>query len=176
MAFEGRAHPVGAVQKFANGGWNEPGIGGAVSPIVPANVPWESANADSLWGPAIHWNTSINRYVVLLNRACCVPKWPQEGIYVMFGQDLSDPGTWTVPTRILAGSEIGVGNGYYPQIFGTGPDETDTLAGASMRLFIDGVSKWTISFETPSPAAEGPVPDPARENPSGRGHSSVRQR
>ncbi len=147
MAFADHALPVGAVYKFANGDWTEPGVGGAVSPIVPARVSWDHADTDSLWGPAIHWNTAINRYVVLLNRACCAPRWPQEGIYVMFGQDLSDPATWTVPTRILAGSQIGVGAGYYPEVMGTAPGETDTVAGQSPRLFIMGISKWAISFE-----------------------------
>jgi hypothetical protein len=80
MAFEDRANPLGAVMKFHQGEWTEPGIGGAVTPALPARVAWENSGADSYWGAAVHWNTYLERYVVVLNRACCSPNWPQEGI------------------------------------------------------------------------------------------------
>jgi len=153
MAFENRANPVGAVYKLSLGEWTEPGIGGAVSPILPAVRGWERSDTDSFWGPAIHWNTAIERYVVLLNHACCKSGWPQEGIYAMFGHDLSDPATWTVPTKILDASQIGFAPGYYPQVMGIGPGETDSIAGDQPRLFIKGISKWQIFFSPPEPPA-----------------------
>jgi hypothetical protein len=149
MRFEDRTHPQGAVTKYYQGAWTEPGVGGAVTPFLPAKIPWENSNADSFWGPAVHWNTFLQCYVVVLNRACCSPNWPQEGIYVAFGSDLSDVGTWTAPAKILDGSQIGFAPGYYPQIFGIGPGETDSLAGQSARFFVKGVSKWFISFSDP---------------------------
>lgn len=153
MAFESRAAPAGAVYKYANGTWTEPGIGGAVTPILPPRVGWNFEDTDSFWGPAIHWNTAIERYVVLLNRACCKPGWPQEGIYLMYGTDLSDPGTWTYPARILTQPEAGFGPAFYPQVFGMGEGETDSIAGQQPRLFVKGVSKWEIHFTAPAPPA-----------------------
>jgi hypothetical protein len=158
MRFEDRARPQGAVTKFYQGGWNEPGIGGAVTAAFPARVSWEHSDADSFWGPAVHWNTLLKRYVVVLNRACCSTNWPQEGIYITFGSDLSDVLSWTVPAKILDASQIGFAPGYYPQIFGTATGETDSLAGQSPRLFVKGVSKWQLSFYDPNnPGSEDSV-------------------
>ena len=173
MAFGDRASPVGAVYKLSNGKWAASGIGGELSPILPARRDWSLSDTDSFWGPAIHWNTSIERYVVLLNRACCKSGWPQEGIYAMFGQDLSDPATWTAPAKILSASQIGFAPGYYPQVAGTGPGETDTIAGQLPRMFIKGVSKWQIYFAFPEPQEpqdpEEPPSNPYPQNLEDRG-------
>ena len=97
MPFENRADPVGFVSKYYVGAWTEPGIGGLVTPIFPVAVSWERSDTNALWGPAIHWNTYLNCYVVVLNHACCKPEWPQEGIYLSITPDLSDPGLWSTP-------------------------------------------------------------------------------
>jgi hypothetical protein len=150
MAFEDRDDPVGAVYKYHLGQWSEPGLGGMVTPILPAAVSWDRADTDSFWGPAIHWNTYLESYVVLLNHACCKPRWPQEGIYVTYPSDLSDPGTWTRPAKISFDKNIGFVPAYYPQVFGTDLDETDSLAGEVGRFFLQGVSKWQIVFSKAS--------------------------
>ena len=167
MAFEDRAQPVGAVHKLASGAWGQPGVGGAVTPLVPARVAWDFSGTDSFWGPAIHWNTAIERYVVLLNRACCKPRWPQEGIYAMFGRDLAEPSTWTAPSKILDDSQIGSAPGYYPQVFGLGAQETDTLAGQLPRLFIKGISKWQIYFSLPAGERGEVAPEATLSPPAG---------
>jgi len=146
MAMEDRANPVGAVYKYYNGEWTEPGLGGRVTPIFPVVVPWGESNTNAYWGPAVHWNTFLNQYVVLLNHACCKTNWPQEGIYITFNADLSNPWGWSDPYKILDSKAIGFAPGYYPQVFGTGPGESDTLAGETARLFVKGVSKWEIVF------------------------------
>jgi hypothetical protein len=146
MAFEDRASPVGAVWKYHEGAWEEAGLEGRVTPIFPASVNWQEEHADSFWGPSVHWNTHLNTYVVLLNRACCGPMWPQEGIYVGFNPDLSNPETWTAPRRILQAKDIGFAPGYYPQVLGLQPGETDTLAGQTVRLYVKGLSRWKIEF------------------------------
>ena len=74
MEFADRFQPMGAVYKYFDGDWFEPGIGGSASAIFPAHVTWANANADSFWGPSIHWNTYLRKYVMLLNRACCEPR------------------------------------------------------------------------------------------------------
>ncbi|MBI4906672.1 MAG: hypothetical protein HY820_23795 [Acidobacteria bacterium] len=147
FAFQDRYQPAGAVWKYFEGDWTEPGVKGKVTPVFPAMQAWQRADADSWWGPAVHWNTYLNRYVVFLNRACCAPGWPQEGIYMASTLDISRPLTWSWPQKIMSKSEIGSSPGYYPQILGFGPGETDSIAGQVVRLFIQGVSKWEITFE-----------------------------
>lgn len=146
LAFEDRFHPAGAVRKFYNGKWEEPGIGGRMTAIFPADTNWQSSKTDSFWGPSVHWNTEINQYVMLLNRACCAEGWPQYGIYMSFAKDLEDPSTWTAPFRFLEGNEIEKRPGFYPQVIGLGEGETDSLAGARSRLFVHGESNWELVF------------------------------
>ena len=88
MNFNDRFNPSGAVWKYYNGGFTEPGLGGRVTPTFPANVSWVSANTDAFWGPSVHWNTALNQFVVLLNHSCCSSGWPQEGIYLSTNPDV----------------------------------------------------------------------------------------
>lgn len=166
MAFKDRGDPVGAVYKYYQGDWSEPGVGGTMTPILPATVSWDRADTSSFWGPAVHWNTYLERYVVFLNRACCKPRWPQEGVYVTFASNLSDPDTWTEPAKLPFDKKTGFVPAYYPQVFGTGPGETDTLVGEVGRFFLQGVSKWEIVF---SKASDGQPGLDFDEPPVGRG-------
>jgi hypothetical protein len=145
MPFAGRASPVGAVWKHFESDWAEPGLGGRVTPVFPAAVSWQRSDTDAFWGPSIHWNSHLGMYVVLLNHACCTPKWPQEGIYVSYSPDLASPSDFTAPAKILD-ADVGYSPAWYPQVLGTGPGETDTLAGEVTRLYVKGVSKWEIVF------------------------------
>ena len=149
MDFNWRYFPRGSVQKFYNGSFSEPGIGGLVAPVFPAAVSWSSANTDAFWGPSIHWNTTLNQFVVLLNHSCCSPDWPQEGIYLSLIPDLSNPSGWTVPVKILDGGD------WYPQVIGEDPGGTDKLAGPVSRLYMYGVSNWELVITGASP---GPGP------------------
>jgi len=153
LAFEDRLHPAGAVQKYYDGKWEEPGIGGRMTAVFPADTNWQSSKTDSYWGPSVHWNTEVQQYVMLLNRACCDVGWPQYGVYMSFAKDLSDPSTWTRPFRILEGEEIEKRPGFYPQIMGMGEGETDSVAGARAKLFVHGESNWELVF---IPGGNGP--------------------
>ena len=141
LPFERRNNPFGAVQKYYNGQWQEPGVGGRVSAIFPADVTWSSADTDAFWGPSVHWNTHLNKFVMLLNHSCCQPGWPQEGVYVSFNSALASPKNWTTPLKVMDG------DGWYPQVLGLNPGETDTLAGEVARLYMAGASSWEIVFE-----------------------------
>jgi len=170
MAFRDRADPVGAIRKYYRGTWSEPGVGGMLSPIFPVSVPWERSNADAVWGPAIHWNTHLKRYVVVLNRSCCEPGWPQEGIYYSWNADLANPAGWQKPMRLLNDEQLrDTEGGYYPQLVGVNYGESDTLAGQIARLYVKGISRWDVLFLTkhelsqPQPVSEpdqGGDPDP----------------
>ena len=145
MRWADREAPVGRVWKWHAGAWTEPGLGGRATPIFPARVDWHREDADAFWGPAIHWNHHLRRYVMLLNRARD-SHWTQEGVYVSFNADLSNPRGWSPPRKILG--ELPA-QGWYPQVVGldTARRETDKLAGRVARLFVRGQSRWEIVFD-----------------------------
>jgi len=159
MAFADRQQPVGAVWKYFDSRWMEAGLGGRNTPVFRASVRWQDENTDAYWGPSVHWNTYLERYVVLMNHTCCRPEWPQEGIYITFSADLSDPAGWTPPVKILG--KVDYDAGFYPQVLGTGTGETETLAGESARLYVHGRSDWTIEFSKEGfPSKSTPDPEP----------------
>ncbi len=133
--------PVGQVFKYYAGAWEEPGLSGYETPIFAASTSWASDSADAFWGPSIHWNTYLGKYVMVMNRTCCSTDWPQEGIYISFGGDLSMPESWQQPVKILDGG------GWYPMVVGLGLDGTDKLAGKSARFFMGSDSDWLIDFQ-----------------------------
>ena len=149
MAYQDLARPAGKVFKWYNGRWDEPGIGGSVTPIFPVNVDWHLEGVNAFWGPSIHWNTYLNMWVMFLNRAKD-KNWAQEGIYISFNQDLSAPSRWTKPVKLLDAGELEKSK-WYPQVVGTNAAkrETDKLAGRTARLFVAGLSKWEIVFRKP---------------------------
>jgi hypothetical protein len=140
MAFGDRAQPVGQVWKYFQGAWEQPGIGGVMTPVFAARAAWASPAYDSYWGPSVHWNTHLKRYVILLNSTCCEADWPQKGIFASFSPSLESPDSWTVPALVLATAD------WYPQVIGLEPGGSDKEAGAEARLFVGGKSAWTIQF------------------------------
>ena len=140
MAFASRRGPVGSVQKYHQGGWTEPGLGGLVTPIFPPAVSWHEANTDALWGPSIHWNTHLRRYVMLMNHSCCTPKWPQRGVYITMSEDLADPSRWTEPQQIVAFGD------WYPWVMAQEGEQPGSEAGQRVRLFMRGLSDREIVF------------------------------
>lgn len=142
MAYADRRFPRNRVFKLFNGQFREPGLRGRVTPLMQAAIPWWRPDADSFWGPAIHWNTFLNQYVMLLNRVCCAPGWAAQGIYVSFNPDLTNPYGWTTPDKILDG-EI---SGWYPQVIGTEPGATDKVAGQVARFYMGSDSDYEIEF------------------------------
>jgi hypothetical protein len=82
-----------------------------------------------------------------MNHACCGFEWPQEGIYVTFNSDLSEPIGWTAPEQLL--DVVPWRPGFYPQVIGVGPGETDSQVGQVGRFYLHGRSQWEIVFERP---------------------------
>ncbi|MFO1183377.1 MAG: hypothetical protein U1E56_01160 [Bauldia sp.] len=122
------------------------------TPILRPSREWRHADPDAFWGPAIHFNTSLRAYVMLVNRtAAGFGDWRQDGIYVSFNERLDDPLGWSPPQRLVAGGA------WYPQVVGIGPGEGDTLAGATARFFLAGYSAWEIVFSEADGAAEWPA-------------------
>ena len=114
----------------------------AGTPIYRAQDGWHDDQiVDAFWGPSVHWNTYLEQYVMLLNRARDAD-WHQEGIYIAFSPKLGDPSAWSTPQRLLTGGM------WYPQVLGLEPGVgTDKVAGERARLFIGGRSHYLIEFE-----------------------------
>jgi hypothetical protein len=148
MAQEHLSSPVGHVEKWHDGSFSEPGLGGAETAIMPAASSWHTVAPDAYWGPSVHWNTYLRRYVMLLNRAVD-PEWTQAGIYVSFNRNIGNPEGWSKPKLLLAPEAFG--GAFYPQVIGTDlPGEgTDRRAGRTPRLFVHGVSDHRLRFRRP---------------------------
>jgi hypothetical protein len=112
------------------------------TPLVRAAKPFHagSSTADVFWAPSIHWNTYLEQYVMLLNRARD-DQFSQDGLYVSFSPTLSDPTAWSPPQKLFSGG------GWYPQVAGLEPGGTDRLAGRRARFFVTGKSDRFIEFE-----------------------------
>jgi hypothetical protein len=148
LAWADRDAPVGKVTIWNNGAWLPPAesesgwIYPAGTPLVAASKPFHdrASSNDVFWGPSIHWNTYLEQYVMLLNRAKD-DQFGQEGIYVSYSPTLADPSRWTAPAKLMSGGE------WYPQVIG---DEagigTDRTAGRHARFFMTGRSDRFIEF------------------------------
>lgn len=132
---EARDTESGAV---VGGDWSYP-LG---TPIYQATESWhdDDEDVDAFWGPSVHWNTYLERYVMLLNRAFDVA-WSQEGVYAAFNADLTHPASWSTPQRIMKGGS------WYPQVIGLEPGNgTDKTAGELARFYLSGRSDYIIRF------------------------------
>jgi hypothetical protein len=157
LTWADRDSPVGKVSVFNDGAWlpatrvtneDENGVTSTEwiysygTPLVPVAQPWHDADPhdDAFWGASVHWNVSLQLYVMLLNRTKD-EQFAQEGIYVSFAARLDDPAAWTTPTKILDGGS------WYPQVMGIETGEgSDKKAGARARLFLGGRSTQFIEF------------------------------
>jgi hypothetical protein len=121
--------------------WSYP----AGTPLERPSRPFHDGNsaADVFWGPSVHWNTYLEQYVMLLNRARD-ENFGTEGIYVSYAPSLADPRSWSRPVRLMSGGE------WYPQVVGLEPGSgTDRLAGKRARFFLTGRSERFIEFSLP---------------------------
>jgi hypothetical protein len=160
LAWADRDRPSGKVELWRDGIWDSSrrrevvmGLPGterpvlewtyqSATPLVAPTQAWHDGDdkVDAFWGPAVHWNTAIEQYVMLLNRAKD-ENYGQEGIYVSYAPRLDDPSLWSAPQKILNGGR------WYPQVVGSSLGTgTDKLAGATSRFFMSGRSEWMINF------------------------------
>ena len=158
LAWADRDNPRGRVAIWQDGAWLPPvsrpagtgqGLEGweypAGTPLVRTTSPWHDGvqTANAFWGPSIHWNTSLERYVMLLNRARN-EAFDNEGIYVSFAATIDDVRAWSTPRKILNEG------GWYPQIVGPEPGAgTDKQMGRRARFFLTGRSTRHLEFSIP---------------------------
>lgn len=149
-----RDQPAGAVEVWTGAGWVPAGAA-APRPFWPQERGWRHRDPTGFWGPAVHFNRALGRFVMLLNRTeHGAGNWRQEGIYITFNPDPADPSRWTGPQRLVEGGY------WYPQVIGLGADDGDTRAGEVARFFMSGFSAWDIRF--PRDAAGSPPVLPVR--------------
>jgi hypothetical protein len=146
MSWSDRARPAGRVVKWRDGAWATPAFAGRATPFFPAAASWHEFLADAFWGPSVHWNTFLGKYVMLMTRAADAA-WSNEGIYVSYADALDDPLAWSTPKKLLSGGA------WYPQVMGLERGRgTDTLAGEYARFFMGGRSDHLIRFIAPAAA------------------------
>ncbi len=155
MAWADRDEPTGKAAVWNDGAWIPARrLGSGVAdgtptwshplgtPLISATRSWHHGGsaADGYWGPSIHWNTYLERWVMLVNRARN-EQFDQDGLYVAYSSTLSDPRSWSAPTKVWHRG------GWYPQVIGLEPGEgTDKRAGQRARFFITGRSNHFIEF------------------------------
>jgi len=153
LPWANRDTPAGRVDVWVDGIWQPARRGSgdgegetwsfpAGTPLAAVSRPWHDADRvnDAFWGATVHWNTYLQQYVMLLNRAKD-ENFGQEGIYVSFAPSLDDHARWSPPQRILSGGQ------WYPQVIGLEPAEgTDKAAGQRARFFMSGTSDYYLDF------------------------------
>jgi hypothetical protein len=158
LPYDERYNLVGNVWRWDGADWTGVGVGGRGATIWQPAVSWHRPDADAFWGPALHFNTHLQQYVMLLNRAIDAG-WSAEGVYLSFNRDLTNPAGWSEPRRLPL--EMESTTIAYPQVIGLDVDSTDKLAGRVARLFLSGVSNWEIVFEA-EPVLTAPQRPPGR--------------
>jgi hypothetical protein len=151
MPWADRDAPVGKLDVLQDGLWLPPrsiddGSGPEWeyprgTPLLPVGNPWHDGDfaVDAFWGASIHWNTYLERYVMLLNRAKN-EDFVNEGIYASYSTELGNPAGWSTPTRLMSGGA------WYPQVAGLEAGGTDREAGQLARFFLGGRSTFYIFF------------------------------
>jgi len=151
LAWADRDEPSGKIMIWRDRTWLPATVVGrtqqswiypAATPLFPTTQPWHDDDpaVNAYWGPSVHWNTHVSRYLMLLNRAEDA-SYTQEGIYLSSASSLADPGSWSQPAKILDGGR------WYPQVFGLEDGlGTDKTAGEVARLFMLGTSQHFIRF------------------------------
>jgi len=152
LAWADRDAPNGKITVWRGSSWipaTPVGNGGtprwiypAAGPIFPAAESWHDDDrvVDAFWGPSVHWNTYLQRYVMLLNRAKNTD-YVQEGIYISYTAALDDPRRWSAPSKILNGGT------WYPQVLGIEAGAgTDKTAGEWARFYMMGASRHFLRF------------------------------
>lgn len=145
--FSGESRAV----KWDGASWNASGIGGRSAAIFhdSLQVSWTSLYNNGYWGPSVHWNGDVQRFVVLMARSEG-GNYGTEGVYMSYTRVLDDPLSWAQPKLIIVEDQ-----GWYPQVIGAAAVMgTDKIAGTGngerTRYFNQGQSTFFITFSDAS--------------------------
>jgi len=149
MRWIDRDHPLdrfsgqSLVLKWDGERWNADGIAGRSVATMHdvAQVSWTSSDNRGYWGPSVHWNTDLHKFIVLMSRSGG-GNYDPDGIYMTYTTTLDDPLSWAAPKLVIAKDQ-----GWYPQVVGDPAIKgTDKLAGSRARYFNRGASRFFIEF------------------------------
>lgn len=139
--------PVGKAMKWHKGQFSQPAIDGRATPFLKSFNDFKLPNPDSYWGPSVHYNTFLKKYVMLLSRTkdgkSTKVLWPTEGIYMSTNEDVANPEGWSTPVKIIHGGH------WYPQFIGFNKKNKEgTLEmGEWARFFMEGESDFIVRFK-----------------------------
>jgi len=134
--------------KWDGASWGAPGIGGRSVAIFhdSQQVSFTSLGNSGYWGPSVHWNSDLQKFIVLMDRTNG-GNYVTEGVYMTYTTALDDPLSWAMPKLVISANQ-----GWYPQVIGDASIQgTDKLSGARARYFNQGQSTSTIVFTDLSP-------------------------
>lgn len=135
-----RDNPAAALELWSGSGWAA-APKRLPTPIWPVQRGWRHLDPDSFWGPAIHYNSQLDAFVMLLNHTAGGDhNILQEGIYVSVTRTLDNPASWSPPMRLVAGGA------WYPQAIGLAAGSGDSFIDGPARFFMAGYSAWDIEF------------------------------
>lgn len=149
MLWSDRDEPLDAVSgesravKWDGTAWEAAGIGGTSLAIFhdSQQVSWTSASNNGYWGPSVHWNRDLHKFIVLMDRSKG-GNYDTAGVFMSYTTTLDDPASWVAPALVISASQ-----GWYPQVIGNADIHgTDKLAGAQARYFNQGQSTSVIVF------------------------------
>ena len=109
----------------------------------PPSESWhdDDPDADAFWGPSVHWNTYLGRFVMLLNRAKNAELRSGRASTFPTRRSWRIRGSGRRPVKILNGGR------WYPQVLGLEDGSgTDKTAGEWARFFMQGSSRHFIRF------------------------------
>ncbi|MBS1817971.1 MAG: hypothetical protein JSU08_08585 [Acidobacteria bacterium] len=154
MRWIDRDHPLdrfsgeSAAFKWDGQDWVAPGIGGRSVAIFhdAEQVTWTSIANNGYWGPSVHWNVDLQRFIVLMSRSRG-GNYESAGIFMTYTTTLDDPRSWAQPKVVIGDSQ-----GWYPQVVGDPSIQgTDKLGGQHVRYFNQGQSRFFIDFSVDAP-------------------------
>lgn len=125
--------PAGKLELWDGKAWEPYDQASKFTPIFPSKQDMHEKDADFFWGPTVHYNTEFNLYVMFLNHAGNA-EWEQDGIYVSYNPDPSNPNSWSKPGRFIDAQHSG---DWYPQVIS---ENGDTEVGKEARFFTKGLS------------------------------------
>ena len=135
------------VSKWDGRAWAAPGIGGRSVAIFhdDRQVSWTSAENNGYWGPSVHWNGDLQKFVILMDRSKG-GNYETAGVYMTYAAALEDPRLWVEPRLAIADNQ-----GWYPQVIGApafgGRTRLPGQAPCSRtRYFNQGRSTFYITF------------------------------
>lgn len=136
--------PSDGLEVWGTDGWRAAAENRVAKPLWPQVRGWRHADPTGFWGPAVHYNRTLDAYVMLLNRtANGAANLVQEGIYISVNPSIEDPGGWSEPLKLVQGGA------WYPQVIGLDEGQGDAIADSVARFFMGGFSAWEIELFAP---------------------------